>query len=190
MLENSAKIPPVLEENTAITNTGAAKIEILSENTQENPDEQDISCTNQANSEENSVFLNINQQNDPNIEQTHAEDKLFSKESVSAFKNAQPLVDVEALKNNKDFRFFLSALTNSPDLSAAYSNFAKLISSIEENVGKKLAQRLANDASSVGSLASSSPVDDLFFTKEQVKAMSSEQIRKNYQKIRESQSKW
>ena len=190
MSENSAKISPVSEENTAITDTGAAKIEILPKNVQESPDNQDTSCTIQANSEENSVFLNNNQQNSPIVEQNQAEDKLFSQESISAFKNAQPMVDVEGLKNNKDFRFFLSALTNSPDLSTAYSNFAKLISSIEENVGKKLAQKLANNASSVGSLASSSPVGDVFFTKEQVKAMSSEQIRKNYQKIRESQSKW
>ena len=81
-------------------------------------------------------------------------------------------------------------MTVSPNLSAVYKHFNSLIAKIEESANKKLLQRLANNMAGLGSLASSSPVEDVYFTKEQVRGMTPEQIKRNYQKIRESQAKW
>ena len=118
------------------------------------------------------------------------EKEIFSPESISSFKAEFPLVDIEALRKSESFQNFLSVMTVPPNLSAVYKHFNSLIAKIEESANKKLLQRLANNMAGVGSLASSSPVEDAYFTKEQVRGMTPEQIKRNYQKIRESQAKW
>ena len=115
---------------------------------------------------------------------------IFTEESIKAFNSAFPTQDAEKLKKNKDFQAFISILTPNLSLCDIYSRFSALSASIEENAQKKLAQAIANASSGVGSLSSSEPNTDTFFTKEQVLRMSAEQISKNYAKIRRSQEKW
>lgn len=114
----------------------------------------------------------------------------FSKDSENSLKTAYPAVDIEKLKNNKDFCSLLSIIMANPSLSQVYSCFNSIVSSAEEKSREKTIQALANAKSSVGSLASNKQNSDTFFTKDQVLQMSPSQIRQNYEKIRQSQQKW
>ena len=52
------------------------------------------------------------------------------------------------------------------------------------------AQKLANKNASPGSLHNINPAESDFFTADQVRAMSPEEVHKNYDKIRKSMEKW
>jgi hypothetical protein len=49
---------------------------------------------------------------------------------------------------------------------------------------------LANQKATPGALSSPKSSDNSYFTREQVKGMSKEEIHKNYDKIRASMTKW
>ena len=114
----------------------------------------------------------------------------FSEESLTRFKTDFPNVDPHTLKSDSNFSDLLSLLTKCPTLSVVYAYFNRVTASIEASSQQKILQAMANARSSVGSLASSSTGDDSFFTKEQVLKMSPVEVRKNFEKIRQSQSKW
>lgn len=114
----------------------------------------------------------------------------FNSDSENELKSQFPSVEVENLRNNKDFADLLELIIQNPSLSQVYSYFNAIISSTEEASKKKLAHALATAESGVGSLSSSAKSEDVFFTKEQVLHMSREEIRRNYTKIRQSQQMW
>ena len=114
----------------------------------------------------------------------------FNIDSENELKSQFPSVNIENLRNNKDFNELLRLIIQNPTLAQVYSCFNAIVSSTEEHSRKKLAYALASANSGVGSLSSSSKTEQAFFTKEQVLNMSQEEIRRNYTKIRQSQQHW
>lgn len=114
----------------------------------------------------------------------------FNEASENELKSSFPSVNVAELKKNKEFGSLLRIILKNPSLSDIYACYSSIISQTEEISRQRLAQALANADSSVGSLASTEQGSAVYFTKEQVLKMSPEQIKKNYQQIRESQGKW
>lgn len=114
----------------------------------------------------------------------------FNIDSENELKSQFPSVNIENLRNNKDFNELLRLIIQNPTLAQVYSCFNAIVSSTEEHSRKKLAYALASANSSVGSLSSSSKTEQAYFTKEQVLNMSQEEIRRNYTKIRQSQQHW
>lgn len=136
--------------------------------------------------------VSVIQENSENFnENSPPKDAVLSQNDDDALFSALfPGMTREKAENDEIFKLFMRSRRDKAPLSLAYSEYKALQDKIEEQVLAKEAARLANKQSSVGSLTSSEPTDNGFFTKEQVLKMSREQISKNYDKIRQSQSKW
>ena len=111
----------------------------------------------------------------------------------ASFKEKHPEVNVDELFENKGFLEFAGEHLGEVPLSVLYSMYNKATEKKVQQANEleeKAMQKAKNDAS-VGALGTPGAASDAeFFTKEQVKNMSAEEIRKNYEKIRRSQEKW
>ena len=106
------------------------------------------------------------------------------------FNQLFPQRSLEKELENPDFQLFCRYKGKNTTYGECYKDFCSLVDSIERKTEKKVLSSLANKESSVGSLSSEEAARCDYFTKEQVLRMSSDQIKKNYNKIRESQQKW
>ena len=206
-------------ENPHFTDTGSAKNSNFIQK-QEKPVQQNISFSDEnankvVNTEENavksetfpsnnattgehksfSVENSINQHVSPpnsalQCENTSKDVDLFDEENVRAFSNDFPGVDINKLRESKNFQDFLGVLNKNPTLSQVYACFNSIVAFAEENSQKKLAQAMANAKSSPGALSSSQECAPQYFTKEQVLKMTPAQIKAHFSQIRKSQEKW
>ena len=189
--------------NPAISKENAAKSSISAENTEEAMDfkQSNENSVQSEESIENSADIGKNAENSidtdeivENISNSEAKATslrdFFNIDSENELKSQFPSVNIENLRNNKDFNELLRLIIQNPTLAQVYSCFNAIVSSTEEQSRKKLAYALASANSGVGSLSSSSKTEQAFFTKEQVLNMSQEEIRRNYTKIRQSQQHW
>lgn len=101
-----------------------------------------------------------------------------------------PNRNLENELSNPDFKLFCSNKRDDATYGTCYKDFCSLIESIEKKAENRILSQIANKNASVGSISTAEPLSNDFFTKEQVLRMSSEQIKQNYNKIRESQQKW
>ncbi|MBQ9744477.1 MAG: hypothetical protein IJW19_05060 [Clostridia bacterium] len=116
-------------------------------------------------------------------------------QDIVDFSEKYPDVNVPDILENEDFNEFAegkwgkSTLT---DIYERYRNYIGKVSKAAEDNAKRVATQIAaNAASAVGSLNNSGPAEENdFFTREQVKAMSSAEVSANYEKIRKSMKKW
>lgn len=195
-LSQSAVNPAISKENVAKPSNSAENTEKAMDFNQnnENSSKTEESIENIANVGEkadNSIDMGENVENTRNSEAkaTSLRD-FFNIDSENELKSQFPSVNIENLRNNKDFNELLRLIIQNPTLAQVYSCFNAIVSSTEEHSRKKLAYALASANSGVGSLSSSSKTEQAFFTKEQVLNMSQEEIRRNYTKIRQSQQHW
>lgn len=198
MVENIIEKQPKIDPKTGFTDTGSAKISDFNVNPPENTNKPaEISENNsnitvsKGNPKENQPNPEENQpnpeENQPNLDKSN---DIFSESNKDDFKKRFPNVNLTELQNSKNFQDFLTILTKNPTLSQVYACFNSISQQAEENSQKRMLQALANASVGVGSLSSQQASGDIYFTKEQVKSMSSEQIRQNFDKIRQSQAKW
>lgn len=87
---------------------------------------------------------------------------------------------------NALFEEFCRDKNEDVSLEEMYGRYNAFVRDIE----RIQAYRVAGKKASVGSLAGESPVSDGYFSKEQVMAMSPDDIKKNYEIIRKSQNNW
>ena len=106
------------------------------------------------------------------------------------FSLAYPDITEESLLADEDFTLFAEGKLNGASLSDVYRKYGELTERIRKREKEAAAALLANRLSSVGALSNANPPEEIFFTREQVKAMSRSEISKNYEKIRKSQERW
>ncbi len=184
MTENSA----TLQEITGISNKNAT---FQGESTEKSPKsnmEQAIFENNTDNPYKNSI--NEAKSDIPPYLTAISPRDFFTEASSRSFSRDFPDVDLNKLKNSREFCAFLDILTKNPTLSQVYACFNSISKAAEESSEKKLLQALANANASVGSLSSSQAGERPFFTKEQVLKMSPSQIKENFTLIRKSQENW
>ena len=101
-----------------------------------------------------------------------------------------PGVSMEKLQKDNNFILFTRNKGKKRSFCEIYSDYVLLRRKIidDYNIRAKAAEN--NKAASPGALRDQIANNCAYFTKEQVKRMSKEQIAKNYQSIRESQQKW
>ena len=121
-----------------------------------------------------------------NISTLEKEEKADTDED---FSRLFPNRSLEKELENPDFKLFCN-YKGKNTYGKCFSDFLAICDSIERKARQKVLVSLANKESSVGSLSSEEKPACDFFTKEQVLKMSSEQIKRNCAKIRESQQKW
>ena len=106
------------------------------------------------------------------------------------FEALYPDTSRDELLADEDFGYFASGKLETESLSSVYGKYLSLIDRIRSAEREKVSAIFANRMASVGSLSAAEPPEETFFTREQVRSMSSAEIRKNYEKIRKSQEKW
>ncbi len=100
-----------------------------------------------------------------------------------------PHISKEHLLSNESLRLFAEG-KESKQLSVVYATYCKFANIIANDAILQEKSRISNASSSSGSLSSSQGANKSYFTKEQVKAMSAEEIKQNYDLIRQSQRSW
>ena len=130
--------------------------------------------------------------------QADADSKWYA-DDLAAFRKAYPRVDVQKLIADPDFREFAEAQVMAKvPLAKIYGGYEKLRAKFQREADQKAeaakdgaARALANARAGVGSKAGSGekPEED-YFTPEQVRAMTPEQIERNLEKIHKSQLRW
>lgn len=101
-----------------------------------------------------------------------------------------PEVDINALIQNKQFQSFASGKVGTLPLSEIYEGFAGLVAEYEKKSKLIAKQILANSKATPGALSSPNGNGEGLYTREQVQAMTPEEVHKNYDKIRASMRKW
>ena len=129
-----------------------------------------------------SVNRNFSDENTSENSYENEDDKLL-------FSKLFPAVSLENVLKDENFALFRRTKGKNALISALYSDYTELVRKISYDAVEKAVFSMQNTASSPGSL-STVPNTDVFFTKEQVMRMNREEIKKNYDKIRESQQNW
>ena len=119
-------------------------------------------------------------------EKQSAKGGVYTKEQTDELLKAYPTLDINALANDELFGSFCEGKGEGVSLKKRYEQYVKFYEDFE----KRSSYRLAAARASAGSLADTSSQEDGYFTKEQVMAMSPDEIRKNYDAIRKSQNNW
>ncbi len=105
------------------------------------------------------------------------------------FESKYPKVDLNTLINDKRFEKFAEGRVGKKPLAEIYSDYIFVTG--EDKANKAAAQAVANMKATPGSLTNSNGTGATdFFTPDQVDNMTSEEVMKNYDKIRESMKKW
>lgn len=106
------------------------------------------------------------------------------------FIKRHPEVDINKLINDSRFAEYADGKVGARPLAEIYESYERHVKQLEKSAEARAAQALANSKASPGALAGGKTPDNDHFTYEQVKAMSDAEVRKNYDKIRESMKTW
>lgn len=105
-----------------------------------------------------------------------------------------PEISIQELIEDEQFNLYAQGKVGEIPLSDIYEGYTKMVNELRSNAEKSANQRarqqLANAKASPGALSSTNTNDKVFFTREQVRKMSQEEVHKNYDKIRASMSRW
>lgn len=119
-----------------------------------------------------------------------AEEAEWYRRDREAFLEKYPTVNLEELLGNEDFEAYAEGKVGAKPLSDIYDGFLKLQRKAENDANEKAAIRLANAKASPGALGSNASRSDGFYTREEVKKMSREEVHENYDKIKASMKRW
>lgn len=139
-----------------------------------------------SNSEQNSSSSASNGKKDDPVDEIDPFEALISRD-LKNFSRLYPNVPLSALTSDECLILYAKGRESEP-FTEIYKNFRDLCDKIEQKALNKASLALAT--ATPGALGSSGAPNDGFFTKEQVLRMSSEEISRNYDKIRKSQEKW
>ena len=113
------------------------------------------------------------------------------------FKSKHPGVNLMELIEDKGFQDYADGKVGRKPLAEIYDGYRSLVGEKKDAEARAkahaeavAAQMVANRKASPGSLGDPKATEDAPFTKEQVLAMSEEEVRKNYDKIREDMKRW
>lgn len=119
-----------------------------------------------------------------------AQEKEWFDNDYKDFQAKHPEVEIQTLIKDEQFQKFADGKVGKQPLSEIYEDFRDFVGEYEKKAKQMAKQTLANQKASPGSLSSTNPSDSGFYTREQVKAMSPEEVHVNYDKIRASMLKW
>ena len=108
---------------------------------------------------------------------------------ITEFREKYPDVNIEQLVNDDAFSDYAEGKVGTKPLADIYAGYLKLTGKANAEGKKEVARQFANAKASPGSTNSTNPQEG-FFTNEQVKKMTPEEVKKNYDVILKSMSKW
>lgn len=115
--------------------------------------------------------------------------KEWYREDRANFSAKYPDVDLNTLIKDEQFQAFAEGKVGVQPLSDIYAGYLKMTSAYEKKARQMARQMVANKKASPGALKTSGTPGG-FYTRDQVKNMSREEVHNNYDKIRESMKYW
>ncbi len=107
-----------------------------------------------------------------------------------SFEKEFPDVNVAELIADEDFREWSDGKIGTKPLTEIYRRFLGFKSRYDSRAKDLAAQYIANKGASPGALHDTQPASSDFFTADEVRKMTPEEVHKNYDKIRKSMEKW
>jgi len=173
----------------------------MDKNTELSTQGVEISSANEDKIEQNNVTNSVDQSAKAACESSNAErgqneqkaapcvaktgiEALLEKD-YEAFSKAFPNISRDLLINDSSFVAYTQNISSTP-LIQAYKDYCALCDSIES----KVMHSLSASRASVGALSDATSSNEGYFTKEQVKRMSPQEIKRNFEQIRRSQERW
>ncbi len=101
-----------------------------------------------------------------------------------------PDVDLDKLVADKSFAEYADGKVGQRPLAEIYEGYERFVKVSQKKADQRAAQALANSKASPGALSGGQAPESEYFTYEQVKAMTSDEVSKNYDRIRESMKTW
>ena len=122
-------------------------------------------------------------------EKARSEEEWIKNDSED-FKSKHPEVDLGELINNEVFQKFAEGKVGTTPMAKIYENFVDFTKAYEKKAKMQAAQMVANKKASPGTLTSAGQSESGFYSIEDVKKMSAEEMRKNWDKVQASRAKW
>lgn len=110
-------------------------------------------------------------------------------EDITDFQRLYPEVSVAELMQNPDFQEINEGVLGTKPLVECYERYLKYQGRIAEAAKDKAARLLAKQMASTGSLKGTSAQSDSYYTLEQLKKMTPEQLEANWEKVEKSYAK-
>ena len=107
-----------------------------------------------------------------------------------AFVAAHPDVSLDELIRDEHFQGYCDGKVGRCSIEEMWQGYCALVASIEERVGARAAQSVANRAASPGTLSHAGVAESDYFSAAEVRRMSPQQVSENYDKIRRSMARW
>lgn len=105
------------------------------------------------------------------------------------FFDKYPDLDFEALAKDDMFKMFAQGKIGNMSMASIYEGYKEVQATIDKKA-KEVAKRLvANKQASPGSLSTSSETPNAFYTLDELKKLSKEEVRRNYDKVIASQKR-
>lgn len=105
------------------------------------------------------------------------------------FFDKYPDVDFETLAKDDMFKMFAQGKIGNMSMASIYEGYKEVQATIDKKA-KEVAKRLvANKQASPGALSTSSEVPNAFYTLDELKKLSKEEVRRNYDKVIASQKR-
>lgn len=131
------------------------------------------------------------QKEEAKIAEQKLKDEEWIENDYKDFKSKHPEVNLEELALDTAFMQFAEELVGKKPMAEIYDSYQDLVSKIRKEENNAAARQVANAKATPGSLTSSeTDSSNDFYSVEQVKKMSQEEVHKNYDKIMASMKKW
>lgn len=131
------------------------------------------------------------QKEEAKIAEQKLKDEEWIENDYKDFKSKHPEVNLEKLALDTAFMQFAEELVGKKPMAEIYDSYQDLVSKIRKEENNAAARQVANAKATPGSLTSSeTDTSNDFYSVEQVKKMSQEEVHKNYDKIMASMKKW
>lgn len=131
------------------------------------------------------------QKEEAKIAEQKLKDEEWIENDYKDFKSKHPEVNLEKLALDTAFMQFAEELVGKKPMAEIYDSYQDLVSKIRKEENNAAARQVANAKATPGSLTSSeTDSSNDFYSVEQVKKMSQEEVHKNYDKIMASMKKW
>ena len=131
------------------------------------------------------------QKEEARIAEQKLKDEEWIENDYKDFKSKHPQVDLDKLAEDDAFMKFAEELVGKKPMAEIYDSYQDLVSKIRKEENNAAARQVANAKATPGSLTSSeTDSSNDFYSVEQVKKMSQEEVHKNYDKIMASMKKW
>ncbi len=106
------------------------------------------------------------------------------------FTKKHPDVELDKLIADEGFTEYAEGKIGVKPLAEIYEGYERLVKRSQKSAEDKAAQALANSKASPGALSGGQTSKKEYFTPEEVRAMSREEVKENYENIKKSMKKW